>query len=237
MNRPYVICHMTISIDGKVTGEHLVRPNAAAATEFYYEINRAVQADGYACGRVTMEGSFTGGWYPDLSAYEPIDDTLCSIDYVTGERSGFYAVAFDPHGRLGWKYNHIIDPDHDPGYDNAQIIEVLTENVDARYLSYLRSMGILYLFAGKTEIDIKLALQKLNKLIGIKRLLLEGGSILNGAFQRAGVVDELSLVVDPVIAGKNGKPLFTDSMMEDYKLADVRKVDDVLWMSYKALIN
>ena len=32
MNRPYVICHMTISLDGKVTGEHLVRSNHSPAS-------------------------------------------------------------------------------------------------------------------------------------------------------------------------------------------------------------
>ena len=67
MNRPYVICHMTTSIDGKVTGDFLSRPNHGGASELYYQINRDYKADAYACGRVTMEGSFTGGWYPDLS--------------------------------------------------------------------------------------------------------------------------------------------------------------------------
>lgn len=68
---------------------------------------------------------------------------------------------------------------------------------------------------------------------GIERLLLEGGSILNGAFQRAGAVDELSLVVDPVIAGKEGRSLFTDSVMEEYTLAEICRYEDVLWLNYK----
>ena len=45
MNRPYVICHMTVSLDGKVTGEHLVRSNHSPASEVYYEINRNYKAD------------------------------------------------------------------------------------------------------------------------------------------------------------------------------------------------
>ena len=110
MNRPYVICHMTTSIDGKVTGEFLSRPNHGGASELYYQINRDYKADAYACGRVTMEGSFTGGWYPDLSGFEPV---YSPIDYLVDELTGFYAVAFDPHGRLGWKSNRIIDVDED----------------------------------------------------------------------------------------------------------------------------
>ena len=41
------------------------------ASELYYQINRDYQADAYACGRVTMEGSFTGGGYPGLREFEP----------------------------------------------------------------------------------------------------------------------------------------------------------------------
>ena len=229
MNRPYVICHMTVSLDGKVTGEHLVRSNHSPASEVYYEINRNYKADAYACGRVTMEGSFTSGWYPDLNEFEP---AYSPMDYLVDDVTGFYAVAFDPHGRLGWKSNRIIDVDEDPGYDKAQIIEVLTHDIDLRYLTYLQSMGIPYIFAGDTEIDMEEALFKLKAHFGIKTLLLEGGSILNGAFQRAGVIDELSLVVDPVIGGE-GKPLCMDSKVEEYRLVDLKNHDGILWLNYK----
>ena len=230
MNRPYVICHMTTTLDGKVTGEHLFRSNHGQTSEIYYEINRDYKADAYACGRVTMEGSFTDGWYPELNAFKP---TLSPMDYLADDLDGFYAVSFDPHGRLGWKDPRIKDMDKDPGYDNAQIIEVLTHNVDLRYLSYLQSVGIPYIFAGDAKIDIEEALFKLKSYFGIEKLLLEGGSILNGAFQRAGVIDELSLVVDPVIGGKDGKPLCMDSIVEEYHLVGWKNYDGILWLNYR----
>ena len=93
-------------------------------------------------------------------------------------------------------------------------------------------MGIPYIFAGDTEIDMEEALFKLRSYFGIKTLLLEGGSILNGAFQRAGVIDELSLVVDPVIGGE-GKPLCMDSKVEEYRLVDLKNHDGILWLNYK----
>ncbi len=51
MKRPYIICHMVMSIDGKVTGDYLSRPEAEAAVEHYYESNRNYNADAFACGR------------------------------------------------------------------------------------------------------------------------------------------------------------------------------------------
>jgi len=229
MNRPYIICHMVTSIDGKVTGDFLSSPTCKKACEVYYDINRILKTNGFICGRVTMESSFTGGYYPDLSAYQPTEKT----DFIPNNLSGFYAVAFDTNGKLGWKSNKIIDPDGDPGYDGAQIIEVLSENVDERYLRYLEEMEIPYIFAGEDKIDVELALFKLKNIVGIDTLLLEGGSIINGAFQRANVIDELSLVVEPVVADKNDKPLFMDSTVQDFELVKTENKAGVLILNYK----
>lgn len=70
--RPYIICHMTTSIDGKVAGAFLNREACALAIQEYYRLNREIPAQGFACGRVTMEESFTGGWYPDLQVFEHV---------------------------------------------------------------------------------------------------------------------------------------------------------------------
>ena len=230
MNRPYIICHMTTSIDGKVTGDFLSCPECQSATEIYYDINRTLKSNGFICGRVTMEGSFTGGYYPDLSQY-PAENS--GEDFVPENLTGFYAVAFDTKGRLGWESSRIIDPDGDPGYDGAQIIEVLTTQADGRYLGYLRAMEIGYIFAGEREIDVSLALLKLKEKFGCEVLLLEGGSIINGAFQRADVIDELSLVVAPIVAQKSDKPLFTDSDFSAFELVSTESKDGNVIMNYK----
>ena len=206
------------------------RPECEKATDIYYELNREYNkngANGFICGRVTMESSFTGGWYPDLAKYQPIEN---KDDYIPDNLSGFYAVSFDPKGKLGWKSNKIID--EDPGYGDAQIIEVLTEQVDGHYLAYLQSMEIPYIFAGKNKIDVKIALEKLKALMGINSILLEGGSIVNGYFQRANVIDELSLVVAPIVADADDKPLFMDSTLSEFKLKEIKQCDDVVWMNY-----
>lgn len=60
---------MVMSIDGKVTGDFLSRPDCEMPTEIYYQINRDYHANAFACGRVTMEESFTHGYQPDLSNF------------------------------------------------------------------------------------------------------------------------------------------------------------------------
>lgn len=230
MTRPYIICHMVTSIDGKVTGNFLYSPECEAATEAYYQINRDFQADAFACGRVTMEGSFTGGWYPDLAEF--VDVKIERKDYVADKEAGFYAVAFDRLGKLGWKGSKIVD--EDPGYGNAHIIEVLCEEVSDAYLAYLQKTGVSYVFAGKAEMDLPLALEKLKTLFGIEKLLLEGGSILNGAFLKSHVVDELSLVVAPMIAEAEDKPVFYGSDIESFELMQAKVLEGGnLWLQYR----
>ena len=204
MERPYIICHMLKSLDGKVTGSFLGMSDCAKACEIYYDLHRSYKADGFACGRVTMNESFTKGYFPDLSKYEETKE-LC--DYIAKGSYTFFAVSFDRFGKLGWQDSVIHD--EDPGYDNAHIIEIVSEQVDKRYLTYLKEIGVSYIFAGNSEnIEIEKALIKLKKHFGINTLLLEGGSITNGAFERKGLIDEISLVVPPVVAGDEGYPLF-----------------------------
>lgn len=153
---------MVASIDGKVTGDFLSRPECEKATDIYYELNREYNKNGtsgFICGRVTMESSFTGGWYPDLTKYEPIEN---KDDFIPDNLTGFYAVSFDPKGKLGWKSNKIID--EDPGYGNAQIIEVLTEQVDGRYLAYLQKRTFRISLQAKPKLMLKLLLKNLKPL-------------------------------------------------------------------------
>lgn len=236
MYRPYIVCHMVTSIDGKITGEFLSRPECEAATDIYYEMNREYKAQGsggFICGRVTMEGSFTGGWYPDLSEYKPVARECghymnCWFDDVADAK--YFAIAFDPKGKLGWKSN--IIEDSDPGYGGAMIIEVLTEQVDPRYLAYLEEKEISYFFAGETEIDVPLALKILRDHLSPEFYVLEGGSIINGHFLRADCVDEISLVQSPITADKDSKSLFMDGDVFDFELTEADQKNGALVMRY-----
>lgn len=227
--RPYVICHMTTSIDGKVTGDFLHSEECAPAIEEYYRLNREMPAGAFACGRVTMEESFTGGWYPDLSEFANVK--MNREDFIADQDASRYAIAFDRKGKLGWKTAKIED--EDPGYGGAHIVEVLCEKVADAYLAYLQSIGVSYIFAGEKEMNLEVALEKLQSNFFINDLLLEGGSEINGAFERAGLIDELSIVQSSVIADTDSKPIFENSSLGDYFLKEAKVVSDsVLCLRY-----
>ena len=229
-DRPFVVCHMSMSLDGKVTGDFLQLPRCRAASQAYYRIHRDYGASAFACGRVTMEESFTAGYRPDLSRFD--GSVMVPMDHVADENASFFAVAFDRHGSLGWKGARIED--EDPGYDGAHIVEVLCESVPQACLSYLHEMGVSYIFAGKDDIDLALALRKLREIFGIRRILLEGGSLLNGAFLRADLVDELSLVMMPVTASAGDRSLFDAGVTTAFRLEDVQTLEEgEAWLRYR----
>ncbi len=213
--RPYVICHMLMSSEGRVTGEWLKDEACAEACQEYFRIHGDFGADAFACGRVTMKESFTHGHAPDLSAY---DGMTCDRQDYVHEKAARCAVAFDRRGKLGWDDNYIHD--EDPGYDHSHVTEVLcSELVSDAYLLYLREKGISYIFGGERDLDLKLVLEKLYSLFGIEVLLLEGGAVINAAFEKEKLIDELSLVRVPIEAGK-GEYLFRVPEISDYEGTD-----------------
>ncbi|VBB08630.1 Hypothetical protein LUCI_3908 [Lucifera butyrica] len=236
MDRPYIICHMVTSLDGKVTGDFLGKSAYSGLIGDYYRIHREYDADGFLCGRVTMEGSFPQPPVPS-AVYD--GSPIAREDYVA-ERAAFYAVAIDPRGKIWWDNRAIADQDE--GYDGAHVIEVLTQSVSDAFLVHLQKKGVSYLFGGKTELDLALVAQKLKRLFGIERLLLEGGGIVNGSFLQEELVDEISLVVVPeaecsenaVSLFKTGKYQTSNMHVASFRLKEARRLnDDGLWLTYQ----
>ncbi len=204
MDRPHIIYHMTTTMDGKINGSFLEQDAVKPITDFYYQCHRRFGAGGFLCGRVTMQESFTGQAAPDLTPFQ--GQTFPREDFAANTDAAFYAVALDTKGHLNWSADHIVD--EDLGYNNAHIIEILCESVEDAYLGFLRSKNISYIFAGKEELDLPLAMGKLNALFHMEALLLEGGGTTAAAFARADLIDEVSFLMAPVMGEPDAMGLF-----------------------------
>ena len=54
------------------------------------------------------------------------------------------------------------------------------------FLAHLQAAGASYFFCGRTEVNLSIALDKLRRTLGIKKLMLEGGGKFNGSMLHAG---------------------------------------------------
>ena len=228
--RPRVICHMAVSVDGRIVVDGWPDAAAAAVRKHYEEIHAGYEPDGWICGRITME-PFAGGLRADADV---------AREHTGGRREDFvapgthdsFAFAIDPSGRLAWETND-IDGDH--------VVAVLAEHVADEYLAFLRERGVSYLLAGARDVDLALALEKIGARFGVRTLMLEGGGKINGGFLRAGLIDEVSLLIAPVADGRIGTPTAFDVLGDDVAphrvaLEEIeRRTGDVLWLRYRVV--
>ncbi len=193
--KPHVILHMISTIDGRIlTGDW---PKDLNVTEIYEELHRDLKGDAWIVGRTTM-GEFAKGEPKPVKADKSYPRETWK---APGAEKGPYAVGFDRHGKLHLNRNTAND---DP------LVMVLTTAISDDHLAELRRDGISYLFAGDDDIDLKAALSALVGEFGVKRLLLEGGGAINGAFLAAGLIDEISQLLLPLADGARGTPALFD---------------------------
>ncbi len=227
MTRPRVICHMMASVDGRIVTDGW--PLSKAGSRQYEEVHATYSPDGWLCGRVTMEQHFAQSVRSDAEVAREHRGPPREDFVAPGEHRSF-AFAADSKGRLAWSTND-IDGDH--------VVAILADRVSDEYLAFLRQRGISYLLAGAAEIDLAVALEKIGARFGVRTLMLEGGGTINGAMLRAGLIDEVSLLVAPVADGRVGTPALFDVEGDDVTphrlalLAVERRADDLLWLRYR----
>ena len=221
--KPYIVVHMMSSIDGRslIDGWHL-----DFAGDLYETTAATFAADGWICGRVTMQEISHGKDFPKGLAKTPLPR---SHHFVEREASQ-YAISIDPQGRVAWKSNTAL---------KSHVIEVLTEQVCDDFLAYLQSIGVSYVFGGKSEIDLATVIDTLARELKVKKLIVEGGSHVSGAFVHAGLVDEVSVLILPLVDGRSEHPASFEVAMNAWKapaylkLKSVEKADhDAVWLRY-----
>ena len=191
--KPYIICHMMSSIDGHALTDGWDRTFKKNAGALYETLAEEFKFDAWICGRVTMQEISHGDDYPRGLASAPIPRT----HHFAKRDARLFAVSIDPNGKVAWKTSEAL---------GAHIVEVVTEAVTDDYLAYLQSIGISYVFGGKTEIDLALVVAILADELGLKRIVVEGGPTVSGSFVNAGLADEISVLLLPIVDGRGEHP-------------------------------
>lgn len=221
---PYVICHMIPSVDGRIVTGRWRLPHAAWG--HYEKTAAALKGDAWIIGRVSMEPYAGRGSAPRAAGPVPAGD------FIAPHKAKSFAIALDPSGKLAFKKADI---------DGEHVIAVLTGKASESHKAYLRAKGVSYLIGGRDSINLRDVLGRLRADFGIKRLLLEGGGRINGTMLKAGLIDELSLLIAPVADGANGTPTLFDSgtrsrTPDSLKLLSCKALaGGVVWLRYKVI--
>jgi riboflavin biosynthesis pyrimidine reductase len=189
--RPYVICHMCTSLDGKILGQRWGKlPGTADSSSLFERTAASFGVPAWLVGTTTMqEFAARAARLPDADASMPRADHLAS----PGSRS--FAIGADARGVLRFRRGD-VQGDH--------VVLLVTHRASDRYLAHLRSAGVSYLFCGRERINLKTALRKIGRKLRLRKLMLEGGGAFNGAMLKEGLIDEVSQIILPVIDGSVG---------------------------------
>ncbi len=225
MHRPYIICHMVTSVDGRIDCGMVDRISGDEYYSTLAQLDCPVELE----GRVTMEHYCAKqGYYEPPAGARPVGKASVHI----AQKSERYTVAVDTLGRLRWPSATI---------NEAPLICVVSEQVTQDYLDTLKAQGISWICCGQERVSLSFAMQILCRDFGVQRLALLGGGKINGAFLKAELVDELSLLLAPGIDGRSGQPALFDGATDsprffptELELLSAEPLPNgVVWLRYR----
>ncbi len=177
MMRPYIIINAAMSIDGKL----------ALGTRKQTELSDALDFERVHKLRNSVDAILVG-----INTVLSDDPRLTvKAQYVSNPKNPI-RIVLDSSLRIPANAK-VLD-------QSARTIIVTTES------AMRESMNFEVLRCGRQHIDLKIMLEKLYEM-NIKKLMVEGGGTVIYSFLKAGLYDELSLFIAPVIIGANAPML------------------------------
>jgi 2,5-diamino-6-(ribosylamino)-4(3H)-pyrimidinone 5'-phosphate reductase len=189
MKRPKVIMHNSISLDGSFISFDV-------NMGLHYQVAGRYQAEAHLIGSITIKTGIElyGGELP------PEDEA----DFTKQDRGANlpYWVVVDTRGmtkgllHVCRRFEFCRD-----------VIILISEKTGEEYVNYLKERNYDYLICGKDHVDYVRALGDLGNTYGIKTVLVDSGPTLNGLLLSQGLIDEISLLVSPVLVGNKSDSL------------------------------
>ncbi len=223
---------MMSSVDGRLITYRYTQPFDGRSMDDvagqYFTISNELNGQAVMIGRKTVQEYFMPKTFED-KGYPPTNNPSTFI----GKRDAASTIiVIDPKGKIYYE-----------NVNNDNFIAILSEKVSDQYLAHLRENGISYIFAGAEGNDITKVMDILGAELGLNKILLEGGGFINGAFLKAGLIDELSLMVYPGVDGLAGMPAVFEyqgkknehpAQGQALELISAKQLPDgIMWLYYK----
>ncbi len=235
---PYVTIYNEIGVDGRM---HWL-PATPGVPFQYYELSFRSQVDAILMGGATafkadeqeaedaavelpkpVQHGPPPGW--TIPLYEP--RPLLVIPDSRGRIHNWRQLQAEP-----WWRDHVA---------------LCSHSTPASYLDYLRKRHVATIIAGDDHVDLRAALEELSRRYGVKTLRADCGGTLNGVLLRAGLVDEISVLVKPYLVGGRTAaslpfvdapdPISPEDVLPLRLLSVERVAGEVLWLRYRVVKN
>lgn len=233
--RPYIITHMMSTIEGKITSRDGTDILSDDFFELYTQTEDLLEGQAWMLGRVTMQ-MFASS---EASSLSPLTTEIKPGDFIATHEGSRYMFGVDTKGILRWDKNTIKLSNVK---ENLNLVIIVTDTTPKEYLQYLQEKQISYLVAGTNEIEFPTLFQTMKEKMGVEKLLLEGGGLLNGSVMTADCIDEISLLITPTVVNQSTAPSVFERKQDEplnlkrYTLEGVQQREkDTVWLRYKRL--
>ena len=215
---PRVILHNTISLDGSLKGFE-------ADLNIHYSIATSLQVDAYLVGSQTI-----------LDASDEIPPEPEEPDqrptYDSTDIRPFW-VLVDSQSRLKGLLHYYRRMDF-----IKDLIVLISHRTPKDYQEYLKKHDYPFIRAGKDKVDFREAFREIRKQFHIETMLTDSGPTLNNELLRQSLVDEISLLVAPMILAQSQPKIFVGLDLESREIRlqamDPRNLgSDYIWLHYK----
>jgi 2,5-diamino-6-(ribosylamino)-4(3H)-pyrimidinone 5'-phosphate reductase len=222
---PKVILHTATSLDGRIT-------NFPADLELYYTLAAQWNPDAILFGSETVLAAVRED--PSLEVPPEHGEMFTPPEDAKTDPRPLLVIA-DSRGRVRcWdairKWPYMRD-----------VLALCSSSTPKEHLGYLADRRIGTIIAGDDRIDMRAALEALNRQHGVKVLRVDSGGTLNSVLLQAGLVDEVSVLIHPLLAGgEPGPTMFDPSRAGIYglqvpvQLQSTEVVGDgIVWARYR----
>jgi 2,5-diamino-6-(ribosylamino)-4(3H)-pyrimidinone 5'-phosphate reductase len=224
MDRPFIFINSAMSADGKISTWQRKQVRISGAIDFD-------RVDRLRCGSdAIMVGIGT------VLADDPTLTVKSVQRKIERKEKGFdenpVRVIIDSQARTP------IDADIFKKGEGRRIV-VVSSSAPSENVKALRRKAMV-IIAGESRVDLPDAMEQLY-LLGINRLMVEGGATLNWAMLSSGLVDEIYTFVGNVIIGGQVAPTlvdgegFKDTSTLPLELISAEKIEQGILLKWKVL--
>jgi 2,5-diamino-6-(ribosylamino)-4(3H)-pyrimidinone 5'-phosphate reductase len=217
---PKVVVHNSISLDGSLTGFEV-------DMELHYGLAARYKPGVHLIGSNTLKAGIESDAYR-MPLEERGDFTRPGKDpslpyWVIPDTSGKLIGTLHAFRRFEFC---------------RDVVVLVSDTTPKEYLRYLDERTYDYHVVGGEHVDLKRALALLTQRYEVNTVLVDAGKILSNLLLGEGLVDEISLLVHPVIVGKKSYNILTDiDEVNNVVLLECERLDEhYVWLVYRTKV-
>lgn len=230
---PKVVCHNAASLDGRMDA---IQPDLG----LFYRLAATWKEDITLAGCDTLLhacAQYADAPDDDVAADKGDAAANAEIPAKRPDDPRALLVVPDSRGRLR-NLHRLRDEPYWRG-----VLSLCSRATPGEHLDYLRRHAIPCWILGEEKVDLRAALERMASELGARTVRVDSGGTLNGVLLRAGLVNEVSLVVQPtLVGGTSPRSIFraADVASEHdalpLRLLHVERLDgDGVWLRYEVL--